>query len=109
MHLDEAEREIFDQLTQEYIDEFGIKPLIAVYRLHRNYSSKICNKNFPVVEIRNFILFQQMKAAGIVKVKDVKQFLKENGFGKIQTLAAFIEDYKSFLRHHKRIIKASES
>ena len=61
MKLDEAEREIFDKLTQEYIDEFGIRPLMAVYRLHRKYSNKLCYKDFPVRELRDHLLFIQLK------------------------------------------------
>lgn len=61
MKLDEAEREIFDKIAQEYIDEFGIKPLMAVYRLHRKYSNKLCYKNFPTRELRDHLLFIQLK------------------------------------------------
>ena len=102
MLLDEAEREIFDQVTQEYIDEFGIRPLMAAYRLHRKYSTKLHFKDFPVVEIRNYVLFQQMKDAGITKVEDVKQFLRDNGLSRMQSIATFIEDYKSYLQRHKK-------
>jgi len=58
MKLDEAEREIFSEILQEFIDEFGERVLFAVYRMHRELSSRLGYKNFPTREVRDTLLYK---------------------------------------------------
>jgi hypothetical protein len=57
MKLDEAEREIFCEIQQEFINEFGEKALFAVYRMHRKFSNRLGFKNFPTKESRDSLLY----------------------------------------------------
>lgn len=108
MRLNEAEREIFDKITQKYIDRIGIENLEAVYAMHRELSDKLHLKHFAAVDLRNYILFRQMKAAGITKLQDAKQFLKEHSYDRMQGIDKFLEDYKSFLQRNKKKTNTSE-
>ena len=58
MKLDEAEREIFCEILQEFIDEFGERVLFAVYRMHREFTNRIGFKNFPIREVRDTLLYK---------------------------------------------------
>ena len=103
MCLDEAEREIFDAITQKYIDRIGMENLETVYAMHREMTSKLQLKHFPIIALRNYILFRQMKDAGISKLKDAKLFLKEHNLDRIKEIDKLFEDYKSFLQRNKKL------
>jgi hypothetical protein len=57
MKLDEAEREIFIKIIDEFVNEYGERALFAVYRMHRQFSNKLGFKNFPTKELKDNLLF----------------------------------------------------
>ena len=75
MKLNEAEREIFCEIHQEFINEFGEKALFAVCRMHRKFSNKLGFKNFPTKEVRDTLLYKKISEPKFIGVSLHKIFL----------------------------------
>jgi hypothetical protein len=62
MKLDEAEREIFCEIQQEFVDEFGVSAMMAVYRMHREFVKRLGYKNFPASDLKDLLLFNMLES-----------------------------------------------
>ena len=63
MKLDEAEREIFDQIKNKFTKEFGVGTAYAVYRLHREFANKLGKTVFPSREFRDSLLYDELSSS----------------------------------------------
>ena len=78
MKLDEAEREIFCKITDEFVNEYGERALFAIYRMHRELSSRLGYKNFPVREVRDTLLYKIISDPRFIGVSLHQVFLTLN-------------------------------
>lgn len=62
MKLDEAEREIFCEIQKEFVDEFGERALMAIYRMHRKFAKQLGFKNFPASDLKDLLLFNMVES-----------------------------------------------
>lgn len=76
MKLDVAEREIFCEIQEEFVAEFGERALFAVYRMHRKFSNKLGFKNFPTKESRDNLLYNILNSPKFTGVSLHQVFLK---------------------------------
>lgn len=61
MKFNKADNEIFETLTQEFIDKYGEEIIKDIYKLHRKLSRELQIKNFPISEIYHRILLRELK------------------------------------------------
>lgn len=95
MKLDEAEREIFCEIQQEFVAEFGEKALFGVYRMHRKFSNRLGFKNFPTKESRDSLLYNILSSPRFDGVSLHQVFLeleKEIGIQE-RTFYSFYHNY----------------
>lgn len=58
MQLDEAEREIFDEICDNFAAKYGEDVAFAFYKLHREFANKLGHKHFPSREFHDQRLYR---------------------------------------------------
>lgn len=61
MRFSEADQALFESILNKFISRHGRDVLVDVYNLHRELINRLCLKHFPINEINNFLLFENIK------------------------------------------------
>lgn len=105
MKLDEAEREIFDQLIKNFTDQNGFEVLKNIYKLHRQLTNELCLPYFPITEIRNHLLYLEFtsgKYTGMSLHQIAIHCKKEIGISERKFYDFYHEYYLPRLKQEKR-------
>ena len=104
MKLDEAEREIFDEIQQEFVNEFSEAVLFGIYKMHRKLSKQLGLKNFPISDLKDLLLFNMLQAERFkgMQLHDIFLCLQDEFGIKEWTFYKFYHSYCIPLKNEER-------
>lgn len=104
LQLNEVDREILTNKLNDFVSQYGIQVIFDLYKLSREFDRELNIKNFPITELKNIILYSEIKNENIKEENwnQIADVVQEKTGNKKRSFYYFYHNYYTNLSKHEK-------